>query len=133
VTRDYAAAAQQHTLEELRNRVSRHSQRQIDGLSDEIRAVLGRLAGVAIFGGGQFHPADIEAVASSAVMAGKLRVLIEELASKAILVEPHQDDYGKGYRFIEDSAVAFLWMDAAGKLFGRDAERLFARAASEQS
>ena len=104
-------------LDELRARISKASQLQIDqGVSEGMRNILGLLAGAALFAGGRFSAADIDALYTNPADAAKCKGLISNLASHKVLVEA-SDQLGKGYRFLEGSVPAYLWITVARKRF----------------
>jgi Cdc6-like AAA superfamily ATPase len=105
-------------LTEFRGRISKHAQAQIDQAAKSgVRHVLGVMAGAALFNGGRFDGRDVDALYPSAANAASFKSTIEDLASKHILLEVIDDEYGKGYRFSEDSVLPYLWILAAQKRF----------------
>jgi hypothetical protein len=104
-------------LDELRARISKASQLQIDqGVSEGMRNILGLLAGAALFNGGRFSANDIDALYTNPADAAKCKGLIANLASHKVLIEAN-DQLGKGYRFLEGSVPAYLWITVARKRF----------------
>jgi hypothetical protein len=104
-------------LDELRGRISKSSQLQIDqGVSEGMRNILGLLAGAALFAGGRFSAGDIDALYTNPADAAKCKGLISNLAAHKVLVEA-SDQLGKGYRFLEGSVPAYLWITVARKRF----------------
>jgi hypothetical protein len=104
-------------LDELRARISKASQLQIDqGVSEGMRNILGLLAGAALFTGGRFTAADIDALYTNPADAAKCKGLISNLAAHKVLVEAN-DQLGKGFRFLEGSVPAYLWITVARKRF----------------
>jgi Cdc6-like AAA superfamily ATPase len=104
-------------LDELRARISKASQLQIDqGVSEGMRNILGLLAGAALFAGGRFSAGDIDALYTNPADAAKCKGLIANLASHKVLIEA-SDQLGKGYRFLEGSVPAYLWITVARKRF----------------
>jgi hypothetical protein len=104
-------------LDELRARISKASQLQIDqGVSEGMRNILGLLAGAALFAGGRFSAGDIDALYTNPADAAKCKGLISNLASHKVLIEAN-DQLGKGYRFLEGSVPAYLWITVARKRF----------------
>lgn len=104
-------------LDELKARISKASQLQIDqGVSEGMRNILGLLAGAALFSGGRFSAGDIDALYTNPADAAKCKGLISNLASHKVLVEAN-DQLGKGYRFLEGSVPAYLWITVARKRF----------------
>jgi Cdc6-like AAA superfamily ATPase len=105
-------------LNEFRGRISKHAHAQIDQAAKSgVRHVLGVMAGAALFNSGRFDGRDVDALYPSAASAASFKSTIEDLASKHILLDVIDDEYGKGYRFSEDSVLPYLWILAAQKRF----------------
>jgi len=105
-------------LAEFRGRISKHSQAQIDQAAKSgVRHVLGVMAGAALFNNGRFDGRDVDALYPSAATAASFKSTVEELAAKRILLEFSEDEFGKGYRFSEESVLPYLWILAAQKRF----------------
>ena len=49
--------------------------------------------------------------------AANLKATIEDFASKHVLLEILDDEYGRGYRFSEEAVLPYLWILAAQKRF----------------
>ena len=75
------------------------------------------LAGASLFNGGRFDTGDIDVLYPSAANAANCKDVIEDLASKGMLLEAFEDEYGRGYRFLEESVPPYLWILAAQKRF----------------
>ena len=82
-----------------------------------VRHVLGVMAGAALFNNGRFDGRDVDALYPNAANAASFKATIEELASKQILLEASDDEYGRGYRFSEEAVLPYLWILAAQKRF----------------
>lgn len=118
VTVEDVSLAVDQALTEFRGRISKHSQIQIDQAAKSgVRHVLGVMAGAALFNNGRFDGRDVDALYPSAANAASFKATIEELASKRILLEAHEDEYGRGYRFSEEAVLPYLWILAAQKRF----------------
>jgi Cdc6-like AAA superfamily ATPase len=105
-------------LTEFRGRISKHTLLQIDQAGKTgVRHVLGVMAGAALFNNGRFDDRDVAAVYPSAANAASFKATIEELAAKHMLLETHEDEYGRGYRFAEEAVLPYLWILAAQKRF----------------
>jgi Cdc6-like AAA superfamily ATPase len=118
-------------LEELKGRISKSSQLQIEqGVSEGMRNILGLLAGAALFAGGRFSAGDIEALYTNPADAAKCKGLISNLAAHKVLVEA-SDMVGKGYRFLEGSVPAYLWIIVARKRFQRSQKAAPSEASAE--
>lgn len=118
VTMDDVSFAVDQALAEFRGRISRHSQLQIDQAAKSgVRHVLGVMAGAALFNNGRFDGRDVDALYPSAANAASFKATIEDLASKHILLDIQEDEYGRGYRFSEESVLPYLWILAAQKRF----------------
>jgi hypothetical protein len=118
ITVEDVSLAVDQALTEFRGRISKHSQVQIDQAAKSgVRHVLGVMAGAALFNNGRFDGRDVEALYPSPANAANFKATIEDLASKQILLEVHEDEYGRGYRFSEESVLPYLWILAAQKRF----------------
>lgn len=118
VTIEDVSMAVDQALNEFRGRISKHSQSQIDQAAKSgVRHVLGVMAGAALFNSGRFDARDVDALYPSAANAATFKATIEELASKHILLEVNEDEYGRGYRFAEEAVLPYLWILAAQKRF----------------
>jgi len=118
VTVEDVSLAVDQALTEFRGRISKHSQIQIDQAAKSgVRHVLGVMAGAALFNNGRFDGRDVDALYPSAANAANFKATIEDLASKQILLEVHEDEYGRGYRFSEEAVLPYLWILAAQKRF----------------
>lgn len=117
VTADDVNVGIDRALDELKGRISKASQLQIEqAVSEGMRNILGLLAGAALFNGGRFSAGDIEALYTNPADATKCKGLISNLAAHKVLVES-SDTVGKGYRFLEGSVPAYLWIIVARKRF----------------
>lgn len=118
VTAEDVSIAVDQALAEFRGRISKHSQIQIDQAAKSgVRHVLGVMAGAALFNNGRFDGRDVDALYPSAANAANFKGTIDELAARQILIEVHEDEYGRGYRFAEESVLPYLWILAAQKRF----------------
>ena len=118
VTVEDVSMAVDQALTEFRGRISKHSQIQIDQAAKSgVRHVLGVMAGAALFNSGRFDARDVDALYPSAANAATFKATIDELASKNILLEANEDQYGPGYRFAEEAVLPYLWILAAQKRF----------------
>lgn len=118
VTVDDVSQAVDQALTEFRSRISKHSQLQIDQAAKSgVRHVLGVMAGAALFNNGRFDSRDIDALYPSIANAANLKATIEDFASKHVLLEILDDEYGRGYRFSEEAVLPYLWILAAQKRF----------------
>ncbi len=118
VTVEDVSLAVDQALTEFRGRISKHSQVQIDQAAKSgVRHVLGVMAGAALFNNGRFDGRDVDALYPNAANAASFKATIEELASKQILLEASDDEYGRGYRFSEEAVLPYLWILAAQKRF----------------
>lgn len=134
VIKDVAVAVDQ-ALTEFRGRISKYSLVQIDqAAKGGVRHMLGVMAGVAQFNNGHFDARDIEAVHAGSTNAASFKATIDELAANRVLIEPHEDENGRGYRFSEEAVLPYLWILAAQKRFieARD-KGDGAKAASEEA
>ncbi|MBA4011944.1 MAG: ATP-binding protein [Phenylobacterium sp.] len=105
-------------LTEFRGRISKPTLSQIDQAAKTgVRHVLGVMAGAAIFNNGRFDDRDVDALYPSAANAANFKATIEELAVKHVLLEAHDDEFGRGYRFSEEAVLPYLWILAAQQRF----------------
>lgn len=95
--------------------------------------MLGVMAGAALFNNGRFDGRDVDALYPSAANAASFKATIEELASKNVLLEAHDDEYGRGYRFSEEAVLPYLWILAAQKRFLETRKPPEPKAASEKA
>ena len=111
VTRQDVDAAADAALVELKGRVSRRSQLQIqDAMSHAALAPLGALAAAALATGGKFNADDVTRAPGSASEHDTRLRLMQSLAAEAVLIQGAEDEYGRRYRFIEQSVPAYLWL-----------------------
>lgn len=106
--------ATREAVEELRGRISRRSQIQIDHqLKKGQLAVLGALAGAAQTTGGWFRLEDITAAHADPAVVEEARAAVARLAAEEVLIESREDDLDLAYRFIETSVPVYLWLLAS--------------------
>ena len=118
VTREDVSVAVQQAIAEFQGRISRHSQNQIDKVTKSgVSQILGMLAGASLFNSGRFDSSDIDALYPNAASAANCRDVIDDLAAKGVLLETFEDEYGRAYRFVEESVPPYLWILAAQKRF----------------
>ena len=105
-------------LTEFRGRISKHSLVQIDQAAKSgVRHVLGVMAGAAIFNNGRFDDRDVDALYPSSANAANFKATLEDLAARHVLLEAHDDEFGRGYRFSEEAVLPYLWILAAQQRF----------------
>ncbi len=118
VTADDVAMAVDRALDELKGRISRHSLVQIDQITSEgTRKLLGFLAGVALFAGGEFNVEDIGARYPNPENDAKCKRLIEDLAGRGVLVGIRKDEFSSCFFFLEDAVPIYLWILVAKERF----------------
>ena len=118
VTVEDVSQAVDQALTEFRGRISKHSLVQIDQAAKSgVRHVLGVMAGAAIFNNGRFDDRDVDALYPSVANASSFKTTLEELAAKHVLLEAHDDEFGRGYRFAEEAVLPYLWILAAQQRF----------------
>lgn len=118
-------------LEELRGRMSKTLQYQIDqAMNESMRRTLGLLGGASLFTGGRFARADIDALYSDAADAVRCDELIAALAAQTTVIEVN-NEFGAGYRFVEGSVPVYLWVRASREYFMRHKTRFSARTDAE--
>ena len=105
------AAANDEAAQEFRGRISRRTQIQID---DQVRkgelALLGALAGAAQTTGGSFIREDISTMHAGQTTVEAARLLVDRLADSHVLFEAQDEEFGRTYKFLEDTAPAYLWL-----------------------
>lgn len=118
VTVEDVSQAVDQALTEFRGRISKHSLVQIDQAAKSgVRHVLGVMAGAAIFNNGRFDDRDVDALYPSVANASSFKATLEDLAAKHVLLEAHDDEFGRGYRFAEEAVLPYLWILAAQQRF----------------
>jgi Cdc6-like AAA superfamily ATPase len=111
VTSEDVGAATVEAVGELKNRITRRSQIQIDQcVRSGMLGTLGAVGGVAQSTGGPFTQEDIGGLRGEAESISKAKALIEQLASAGALIEAREDEFGRNYRFMEDSVPVYLWL-----------------------
>jgi hypothetical protein len=111
VQRDDVAAAAQTALDELRSRLSRRSQWHIEetvkkgGLS-----VLGAIAACAQSAAPRFTLEELAIRARSPEEREVQAQMAEALARDGSLLREANDEYGRGYSFVEASVPPYLWL-----------------------
>jgi hypothetical protein len=111
VTHADVAAAAEAALEELRSRLSRRSQWHIEetvkrgGL-----AALGGIAAAAQSASGRFTPEDLALRAPNPEEKELQTRMAETLTQQGALLKEANDEYGRGYAFIEASVPPYLWL-----------------------
>jgi Cdc6-like AAA superfamily ATPase len=118
VTKADVSVAIAEALGELNGRISKRSQLQIAStVRQGVHKILGALSGSAQLSGGRFNMDDITALYSSPEDVARCKAIVENLASNGVLIEAVDGDYGRTYRFIEESVPSYLWLLAAQSRF----------------
>ena len=123
VTAEDVSQATADAVSEALGRISKRSQQQISQRVDAgALGALGALAGAAQSTGGVFTPEDISAQHADPANVAAAKVLVNRLAEQDVLIETKEDEFGKSYRFKEESVPTYLWLLAAqGRFFeGRE-------------
>ncbi len=111
VVRDDVSGAAKGALDELRSRLSRRSQWHID---ETVRqgglAVLGTIAAAAQSASGRFSVEDLAARAKTDKERELQASMADALAREGALLREANDDYSRGYSFIEASVPPYLWL-----------------------
>jgi Cdc6-like AAA superfamily ATPase len=111
VTQDDVEGAGESAMAELKGRVSRRSQLQIqDAISHSALAPLGALAATALATGGNFNAEDVAQIPGSAADHDTRVKLLLSLAAEAVLIQGAEEEYGRRYHFIEQGVPAYLWL-----------------------
>jgi hypothetical protein len=111
VVREDVSGAAKGALDELRSRLSRRSQWHID---ETVRqgglAVLGTIAAAAQSASGRFSIEDLASRAKTEKERELQARMAEGLAREGALLREANDDYSRGYSFIEASVPPYLWL-----------------------
>lgn len=111
VTAADATIATLEAVAEVRGRITRRAQVQLDEcIADGMLGPLGTLAGIAQYAGGHFTQNDITGLKLGSEGQAKISSLIAGLSANRTLLEWCDDDLGSGYRFIEGTVPAYLWL-----------------------
>jgi Cdc6-like AAA superfamily ATPase len=96
-------------LMELRSRISRRSQLQIiEAVQAGLLPLIGAMAIAAQSATGRFSAKDIKLSAGARTDGPPLSAGIEQLVQKGVLVEGMDDEFGRRYRFLEESVPLYL-------------------------
>ncbi len=118
VTTADVSAAIAEALNELKTRMTRRSQAQVENaVKSGAHRILGPLAGMAHTAGGAFTLAEVDTVFAGQDIAERCGALVESMAAQGVLLEAYDDEYGRGYRFTEESIPPYLWLMAAKDQF----------------
>jgi hypothetical protein len=108
------ATATSEVLEEFKARISRRTQLQIE---DQTRvgnlAVLGALAGAAHSSGGWFTIDEVKGLNPDPSVISEASACADSLAERHLLIEAREDEFGRAFRFIEQTAPVYLWLLSA--------------------
>jgi len=119
VGREDVAKAANEALEELRSRLSRRSQWHIE---ETVRrgglAPLGAIAAACQSASGRFTLEDLAARAASPEDRDLQTRMTEALVRDGALLREANDEYGRGFSFIEASVPPYLWLLALQKSEG---------------
>lgn len=114
VTDKDVANANAEAVNEARGRISRRSQVQIDQRVEKgMLGALGVLAGAAQMTGGLFSSDDLSELHADPIDISGARTLLDRLAREDVLIESVEDEFGRRYRFAEESVPTYLWLLAA--------------------
>lgn len=113
VTNVEVAKAIDDALGEFKGRISKRSQLQIAECAGRPMNMLGRLAGAVESVGGEFTMDDVSTLFHGSEQILRCKNLIETLSSDGVLLEAFDDEYGRRYRFREESVPAYLRLLAA--------------------
>ena len=116
VTYEDVASATDDALEVALGRISRRSQLQ---LQQSVQAgslgSLGAVSGAAQWTGGAFGLDDISARHADPSTIASARAFLSRLAPDDLLIETLEDEFGKTYRFREETVPVYLWLLASQK------------------
>ncbi len=108
---EHVAQATHEAVEEFRGRISRRTQSQIDSqIKKGGLAALGALAGASQTSGGPFTRDDIGVIHANQATVDAARDLVDVLAAGNVLFQAQDEEFGRTYRFIEDTTPAYLWL-----------------------
>jgi hypothetical protein len=109
VNGDDAAGAVKQALIEFESRIAKPAVTQVGRLLEEGGGpALATIAGVALRGGGDFDLSDLQAATPEGEFNNYKR-LVEKLASENVVLQRCDDEYRKGYAFIEEGVRHYLW------------------------
>jgi hypothetical protein len=95
---------------EFEGRIAKPALSQVHRLIKEgAGPLLATIAGVALKGGGDFDLSDLQGETPDGEFINYKR-LVEKLASEQVLLERCDDEYRKGYCFIEEGVRHYLWV-----------------------
>jgi Cdc6-like AAA superfamily ATPase len=98
-------------IEELRGRITRRSQNQVD---ECVRAgllrPLGALAGGAQYANGRFNQANIDALNLAPPSKTLLENYLSQMAANRNLIAFEEDEFGPNFRFLETAVPPYLWL-----------------------
>jgi len=110
VTATDAIGALDQALQEIEDRLARTAVNQIDRLMAEgAGPQLAAIAGVALRMGGEFNLSDLKTEMADSDYA-ECRQLVEKLAGESLVLQHVDDEYRKGYCFIEEGMRPYLWL-----------------------
>ncbi len=98
-------------IAELKGRMTLKAQVEIARCIDKgMLNTLGAIAAAGQSAGGQFNLDDIGALYAGAEEVGRPRKVVEDLAAEGTLIETSEDEAGRHYRFIDETAPSYLWL-----------------------
>jgi type II secretory pathway predicted ATPase ExeA len=109
VTRADVGFAADQALLELKSRISRRAQMQIaDAVQQGALTLVGGMARAAQSATGRFSVKDIKLAPAELSEGPPLAARIEALVQQGVLVEGVDDEFGRRYRFLEESVPLYL-------------------------
>ena len=110
ITADDVNTATAEALAELKGRLTLKAQVQIARCLDKgMISVMGAIAAAGQSAGGQFDLEDIDALYANDEFA-RPRKVVEDLAAEGTLLETHEDEAGRHFRFADEAAPSYLWL-----------------------
>jgi hypothetical protein len=116
VTASDAAGALDEALIEFEGRIAKQAVTQIHRLQkDGLGPLLATISGVALAAGGDFDLVDLAAEIPEAELS-QCKKLVEKLAAERMLLTACDDEYRKGFCFIEEGIRHYIWFLGAQRL-----------------
>ena len=111
ITEEDVNTATNEALTELKGRLTLKAQVQIARCLDNgMLKTLGAVAAAGLSAGGQFNLDDIGALYAGAEEIARRRKTVEDLVGEGTLLETHDDEAGRHYRFMDEAAPSYLWL-----------------------
>jgi hypothetical protein len=105
-----AVGALDQALHEIEDRLGRTVVNQVTSLwAEGLGPHLAAIAGAALQSGGDFDTADLAAEVPESSLA-ECKRLVEKLAAERVVLQRVEEEYRKGFCFIEEGMRQYLWL-----------------------